>query len=310
MFSLTPISGVAYLAVEGFEHLLVKELGALPYKRYERLFVLKEKPAYPVYWCDNIWEELYLIDFSSISTAAKALKSLQRNWYPYHWQLFRRASLVQEALPRNSWRELSFPPPELKTTTLGSWTLLSENQLLASPRCRSPRPNGLWQFAEDRVGPPSRAYLKLWEALARCGRYPLAGERCLDLGASPGGWTWVLNSLGAEVVAFDRSPLREDLMQAPGVTFVKGDAFAVSAAQLNEATWLFCDVICYPEKLYEFVVNKLLPSSISYAVCTLKFQGDEYPRETVDKFAALPKSHMVHLSANKHELTWMYGLGC
>jgi integrase len=47
---------------------------------------------------------------------------------------------------------------------------------------------------------PSRAYLKLWELFTLIGEHPRPGELCLDLGSSPGGWTWVLQRLGARVV--------------------------------------------------------------------------------------------------------------
>ncbi len=71
---------------------------------------------------------------------------------------------------------------------------------------------------EDHIGPPSRAYLKLWEALVRFGRWPAPGDRCLDLGASPGGWTWVLAKLGANVTAVDKAPLAPAVAAMPGVT--------------------------------------------------------------------------------------------
>src|SRR5690242_10235117 len=73
---------------------------------------------------------------------------------------------------------------------LGSWTLLDTGTMLAAPHCTSAVPNGEVRFVEDRTGPPSRAYLKLWEALTVIERRPRSGEVCLDLGSSPGGWSW------------------------------------------------------------------------------------------------------------------------
>ena len=303
-FQLQPQPGQAYLAIEGLEHLLVEELAGHPYTRYERLFVVGTARESTLYWYENCWEELYRIDFSSISTGAKALRSLQRSWWPYLWQQYRRGTLLQEALPHVSADPLSFGGVPL-SSALGSWTLLSPQEMLASPRCASTRPQGRWDFVEDKLGPPSRAYLKLWEVFTRFAQQPQAGDLCLDLGASPGGWTWVLERLGAQIIAVDRSPLREDLMHSPRVEFRRGDAFGVSPAQLDAAQWLFCDVICYPHKLYDFIVAKVMPSSLKHAVCTLKFQGNSDQRGLIAQFAALPQSMVVHLSANKHELTWI-----
>ena len=69
----------------------------------------------------------------------------------------------------------------------GSWTLLDPETMLAAAQCTSPFPNGEIGFVEDRIGPPSRAYLKLWEALTLIGSRPGPGERRVDLGSSPGG---------------------------------------------------------------------------------------------------------------------------
>jgi 23S rRNA (cytidine2498-2'-O)-methyltransferase len=307
MAKITPLPGVAYLAPEGFEHLTAQELRSYPHRRYGRLFVVSEKPAKPVYWYDNCWEQLQRVDIESIGSAAKALRSIQRNWWPYLPSHFRRGTLIQEALPHISAQPLQFGQ-QVPTAPLGSWTLLDEKQLLASAHCTSGRPNGLWQFVEDKQGPPSRAYLKLWEAFMRFGFSPSSGERCIELGASPGGWTWVLAKGGAQVIAYDRSPLRDDLMASPQVQFVKGDAFSVTIDQLNQVDWLFSDVICYPQKLYDFIFEKVLPSTLKRAVCTIKLQGESYPAELIEKFAALPHSQVVHLSVNKHELTWLYGV--
>ena len=66
--------------------------------------------------------------------------------------------------------------------------------------------------SKTAAAPPNRAYLKLWEALTLAanmpdGRMPRPGELCLDLGSSPGGWSWVLQKLGARVISVDKAPL-------------------------------------------------------------------------------------------------------
>ena len=121
-----------------------------------------------------------------------------------------RAELIADKLPHVSARplELGEVAPD---APLGSWTLLERDVVLAATDCAVPFPNGVPQFVEDRHGPPSRAYLKLWEAFARLRRQPGPGDRCLDLGAAPGGWTWLLARSGAEVVAVDKAPLDDEV---------------------------------------------------------------------------------------------------
>jgi 23S rRNA C2498 (ribose-2'-O)-methylase RlmM len=57
----------------------------------------------------------------------------------------------------------------------------------------------LSRIAADKAT-PSRAYAKLVEAKLRLGRAIRAGETCVDLGASPGSWTYVAVTRGARVI--------------------------------------------------------------------------------------------------------------
>ena len=277
---------------------------------YQDLIWCKEKlPSYDLYWQQNMWLDLHLVHFTSIKDCADALRSFQRNWWPYLFCELSRGKYIQEALPHVSGRPL-ISGASLNQTNLGSFTLLDKNTALFSPLCTSQRPNGTWEFNEDKINPPSRAYLKLWEVFSRFSTKPQKGDYCLELGASPGGWTWVLRELGATVFAFDRSPLIEKLMRDPLVHFEKKDAFSVTPSDYPKAQWLFSDVICYPEKLYEYIDKHIFQnknSSIKHAVCTIKLQG-ETDYTLVDRFRALPNSKVIHLTNNKHELTWIFGL--
>ena len=182
---------------------------------------------------------------ASVKDAADRLRARQRNWSAYPALHHRRMALIGERLPPVRTRPLRFPEPA-PTSHLGAWTLLDRDCLLASPTKTSRFPLGECRFEEDAIGPPSRAYLKLWEALTRLGSCPRHGETCLDLGASPGGWTWVLARLGASVQAVDKAPLNPRIAGMPGVTQTLASAFAIPPAPVD---WLVCDVIAYPARM-------------------------------------------------------------
>jgi 23S rRNA (cytidine2498-2'-O)-methyltransferase len=40
-------------------------------------------------------------------------------------------------------------------------------------------------------------------------------------------------------------------------------------------------------------------------IVTVKMQGPQPDWDTLDRFAAVPGSQLVHLHHNKHELTWL-----
>lgn len=305
------LSGRVYHAAEGFLHHLLDEVPYITRQDGDLVSAWKRAPdapfspdAVPVFWVRNIWLEPFLLEFDSISDAARALRAIQRNWAPCPVHYARRTLLIADRLPHIPDRPRTFPFV-LPTAPMGAFTLLDEHTLMGSARCSSPFPNGAFAFAENRDEPPSRAYRKLWEALVLAGTMPQPGARCLDAGASPGGWTWVLASLGAEVLAVDRAPLDPRIAAMPGVRTLKHDAFTLRPEDIGPVDWLCSDVICYPEALWRWVERWLASGLGRNFICTIKMQGKTYDRATTLRFAAVPGSRVVHLWHNRHELTWI-----
>ncbi|MFO1188089.1 MAG: SAM-dependent methyltransferase [Alphaproteobacteria bacterium] len=279
----------------------MSEIGP-PTRQIGRLY-FSPGPPKPVAWAANVWRDPVAIPFASIGEAATALRAIQRNWCLYSAMLHRRSALIQSRLPVVSAKPLAFPAPA-PSAPLGSWTLLKPGLLVAAARCSSPFPNGEPKFVEDKSGPPNRAYLKLWEALTLADRRPGPGETCLDLGASPGGWTYALARLGARVIAVDKAPLAPAVAANPLVSTRLTSAFALAPADIGPVDWLFSDIVCYPMRLYRLIRTWLDSGLARNIVCTIKFQG-ETDRAAQAAFAALPGGQLIHLHHNKHELTWM-----
>ncbi len=294
----------AYLASEGLSEPLLKEIdGVIAVHDW---LILSSKPFVNAHWAQNIWKNPVTLPIDSINDAAKKLKSIQPNWCLYSFTLHRRTQLIQRKLNSKKLKAQIFPS-SLSKYPLGSCCLLDKNTLLASADCSSPFPNGEPSFIEDKNGPPNRAYLKLYEALALAGKTPVEGEFCIDVGGSPGGWAWVIQKCGAEVLSIDRSPLDEKISNLKGVSFEKRDAFSLLPAEFIEkgqsVDWLFSDVICYPEKLYDWLSVWIDSGICKNFICTIKLKG-EPETAIIKKFAAIPRSKVIHLFHNKHELTF------
>lgn len=91
---------------------------------------------------------------------------------------------------------------------------------------------------------PSRSARKLEEALQWMGTGPGPGETCVDLGAAPGGWSFVLANRGAHVTAVDLAQLDAKLMQRRTVRVVRQNAFQYQPEE--PVDWLFCDMAYRP----------------------------------------------------------------
>lgn len=164
-------------------------------------------------------------------------------------------------------------------------------------------PGGEVPLAIDKQA-PSRAFTKLVEAEARMARRIAARETCVDLGASPGSWTYVAVRRGARVTAVDRSDLREDLMREPRVQFERGDAFRFEPKQTFD--WLLCDVIAEPERSAELLLTWLRRQWCRHFVVTLKMHDSDsralLPRLQRELLNYSNEFWLLRLSANKKEV--------
>ncbi|MDZ4403143.1 SAM-dependent methyltransferase [Prosthecobacter sp.] len=164
-------------------------------------------------------------------------------------------------------------------------------------------PRGEVPLADDKSA-PSRAFTKLVEAEQRLGRRIERGETCVDLGASPGSWSYVALHRGAHVIAVDRSELREDLMRNPRLRFEAADAFKYQPPQTVD--WLVCDVIAAPQRSIDLLLEWLSEKRMRNFIVTIKFKGhDEYSLLDMLKRDAPPlcaEFHLTLLCANKNEV--------
>jgi 23S rRNA (cytidine2498-2'-O)-methyltransferase len=219
----------------------------------------------------------------------------------------RRRRLLRSRVPNPA---LPLRPDEavaqlaLATHESGWLSFADGDEVARLRRVLSRWPGGECEVPDDRR-PPARAYRKLLEVEARWGRPIAPGESCTDLGAAPGSWSWVALERGARVIAVDRAPLREDLMQHPALSFVRGDAFKWLPPE--PVDWLLCDVIAEPQRSVELLARWLEAGACRRFVLTVKFKGegdDAVLRELKALLAGRELGHVVrHLDNNKNEVT-------
>lgn len=279
-------------------------------ERRQLLVVFSARAKQLTYWEVAVLESIELVPVKSINHAATLLKKVQRDWSYFGSLFVRRSQLIQEKL-----RALKIPEKIAffeqdghlhDRSKVGYYYLLSKEMMLYAKSSSSPFLGFAPRFIENKTEPPSRAYLKLVEAFYRADKRPTSRDICLELGASPGSWTWVLAKLGAKkIFSFDRSELDPKINGMKGVHHSCSDAFSVTPESMEESVdWLLSDLICYPDKLYQYLQQWLDTPNRPNFICTLKFQGTEH-YHWIDKFAEIKGSEIVHLFHNKHELTWI-----
>jgi 23S rRNA (cytidine2498-2'-O)-methyltransferase len=121
---------------------------------------------------------------------------------------------------------------------------------------------------------PSRSALKLEEALVvlldRDERERLLqpGMRAADLGAAPGGWSWVLARNGLRVTAIDNGPLQPQLLDSGRVEHLRADGFSWQPPQ--PLTWMVCDMVEQPARVAARMATWMREGWCRHAIFNLK----------------------------------------
>ncbi|MFZ9888030.1 MAG: SAM-dependent methyltransferase [Myxococcota bacterium] len=205
----------------------------------------------------------------------------------HQWQM--------QVLLIDGWRAWCSLHPCQETAGLSSWPSLF-------PGGRAP--------VAGHEDAPSSAYRKLVEGLAWVGSVPREFDLVLDLGAAPGGWTYVALAEGARVHAYDRADLDPKLARHPRLTHRRQDAY--SCDEFEQATWLICDVIDVPGKTLALVERALATPSLQAMVVTIKLKATlDHGVLVAAKTLADSGRHLgwstrvKHLVHNKQEVTFL-----
>ena len=121
---------------------------------------------------------------------------------------------------------------------------------------------------------PSRSTLKLAEAIgeflpeAERAKRMAPGMTAVDLGASPGGWTWQLVQRGLMVTAVDNGPMDAALMDSGQVKQRLQDGFRFVPAE--PVDWMVCDIVETPSRVAALAAKWIAQGWCREAIFNLK----------------------------------------
>lgn len=121
---------------------------------------------------------------------------------------------------------------------------------------------------------PSRSVLKLEEAFGlflnddERAAWLRPGRTAVDLGAAPGGWSWLLAERGLKVDAVDNASLAPVLTGHPRVFHHRADGFRFRPRRTVD--WLVCDMVERPQRIAALAARWLADGLCRHVVCNLK----------------------------------------
>lgn len=138
---------------------------------------------------------------------------------------------------------------------------------------------------------PSRSALKLEEALLSLlsaderTRWLKAGQQGVDLGAAPGGWSWVLARAGLQVTAIDNGPLAESALGTGLIKHLRSDGFRWRPP--HPIDWLVCDMVEQPKRVAALMGDWLVDGDARRAIFNLKLPMKKRWQEVDEQLQAL-----------------------
>ena len=153
----------------------------------------------------------------------------------------------------------------------------------SDPHDSAPWPLGIPRL-RMHADAPSRSALKLEEALLvlldedERSRLLQPDMRAADLGAAPGGWTWVLTRQGLRVTAIDNGPLRPRVLESGRVEHLRADGFTWQPSQPLD--WMVCDMVEQPRRVAERMATWLREGWCRQTIFNLKLPMKKRWQET------------------------------
>lgn len=163
---------------------------------------------------------------------------------------------------------------------------------LSHPERSAPWPQGIPRLRLHRDA-PSRSALKLEEALLvlltedERAAWLKPGMKAADLGAAPGGWSWVLAREGVHVTAIDNGPLGETARAQTLIRHQRADGFSWQPP--HPMDWLVCDMVEQPRRVAARMADWFAQRWCRRAIFNLKLPMKKRWLETrlcLDQFAA------------------------
>ena len=177
-------------------------------------------------------------------------------------------------------------------------------------------PMGIPRLSMPRQA-PSRSTLKLAEAIdwfltpGETKESMHEGVTAVDLGASPGGWTYQLVRRGVAVTAIDNGPMDNTLLDSGLVDHVRADGFAYRPRYPVE--WMVCDIVEQPIRVARLVAEWIADGDCRRSIFNLKLpmkkRYDELARcrAAMDEICQAQGVHCMirfkHLYHDREEVT-------
>jgi 23S rRNA (cytidine2498-2'-O)-methyltransferase len=191
----------------------------------------------------------------------KALSTLIRPLMPHLERAFAKAGLAFDE---------ARSPDRLHVFFVGGSACYVGVSALANS---SPWPMGIPRLRMPR-GAPSRSTLKLAEAILaflgpeEAARRLLPGMSAVDLGASPGGWTWQLTQRHLRVTAVDNGPMDVALLDSGQVKHRREDGLRYRPPE--PVDWMVCDMVEQPSRIAELAARWIREGWCREAIFNLK----------------------------------------
>jgi 23S rRNA (cytidine2498-2'-O)-methyltransferase len=99
------------------------------------------------------------------------------------------------------------------------------------------------------------------------------GMRAVDLGAAPGGWSWLLAQSGVRVTAVDHGKLAPAVLNDGLVEHLRADAYTFKPPR--PVDWLVCDVVDKPRRSAACIARWIRNGWCRHAIFNLKLPGKD-----------------------------------